>query len=54
MLDGLRWMRAYGCAEALVNTHIGNERALALYERLGFYRLPEGLVVLGRSLPDDV
>jgi ribosomal protein S18 acetylase RimI-like enzyme len=52
VLDGLRWMRTYGCLDALVNTHVGNQRALALYERLGFRRLPEGLVVLGRSLAE--
>jgi len=50
VLDGLRWMRAYGCVDALVNTHVGNHRALALYERLGFSRLPEQLTVLGTSL----
>ena len=50
--DGLRWMGASGCVEALVNTHADNQRALALYERLGFDRLPDGLVVLGLSLRD--
>ena len=50
VLDGLHWMRAYGCRDALVNTHVGNHRALALYERLGFSRLPEQLTVLGTSL----
>jgi ribosomal protein S18 acetylase RimI-like enzyme len=50
VLDGLNWMRSHACTEVLVNTHVGNERALALYERLGFHRLPEGLIVLGRTL----
>jgi ribosomal protein S18 acetylase RimI-like enzyme len=52
VLDGLRWMGTYGCVDALVNTHVGNERALALYERLGFRRLPESLIVLGRPLAE--
>ena len=46
--------RAYGCVDALVNTHVGNHRALALYERLGFRRLPEQLTVLGTALADAV
>jgi GNAT superfamily N-acetyltransferase len=50
VLDGLRWMQAHGCGEALVNTHHDNTRALGLYERLGFGRLPDGLTVLGSSL----
>jgi ribosomal protein S18 acetylase RimI-like enzyme len=53
VLDGLRWMAAAGCVEALVNTHADNQRALALYQRLGFVRLPEGLIVLGLSLRDE-
>ena len=53
VLDGLRWMAAGGCVEALVNTHTHNARALALYEHLGFVRLPDGLVVLGPSLLDE-
>jgi ribosomal protein S18 acetylase RimI-like enzyme len=53
VLDGLRWMAAAGCVEALVNTHADNERALALYEWLGFVRLPDGLTVPGLSLRDE-
>ena len=45
-------MARTGCKEALVNTHADNARALALYERLGFRPLPDGLVVLGSSLGD--
>ena len=52
VLDGLRWMARTGCKEALVNTHTDNARALALYERLGFRPLPDGLVVLGSPLGD--
>jgi ribosomal protein S18 acetylase RimI-like enzyme len=43
-------MATGGCAEALVNTHDHNHRALALYTRLGFTPLPDGLVVLGSAL----
>jgi ribosomal protein S18 acetylase RimI-like enzyme len=50
VVDGLRWMVATGCAEALVNTHHDNHRALALYARLGFTPLPDGLTVLGSAL----
>jgi ribosomal protein S18 acetylase RimI-like enzyme len=50
VLDGLGWMAAAGCIEALVNTHADNHRALALYDRLGFRALPDGLVVLGSTL----
>ncbi len=46
VLDTLRWMRRHGAREALVNTEQGNERALALYERHGFVRQDEGLVVM--------
>lgn len=46
VLDTLRWFRRRGAREALVNTETANERALALYERHGFVRLDEGLVVL--------
>jgi ribosomal protein S18 acetylase RimI-like enzyme len=52
VLDGLQWMRSHGCSDALVNTHVGNDRALALYDRLGFRRLPDGLTILGRALEE--
>ena len=48
--DGLRWMRLRGARSAYVNTQDDNERALRLYERAGFRRLPVGLCVLGRDL----
>jgi ribosomal protein S18 acetylase RimI-like enzyme len=51
VIDGLRWLKANGVQQAVVNTQSGNERALALYERLGFARQPTGLVVLARPLP---
>jgi ribosomal protein S18 acetylase RimI-like enzyme len=48
--DGLRWLRARGARSAYVNTQVENARALELYERAGFRRMPVGLCVLGRSL----
>jgi len=49
-LDGLRWMRRHGSAQAAVNTQVGNEPALALYQRLGFRLKPGGLAVLRRDI----
>ena len=46
--DTLRWLHRRGAREALVNTESGNARALALYERFGFVRQAEGLLVLER------
>ena len=52
VLDALRWMRARGVHQAVVNTQVANERALALYLRLGFRLQPSGLAVLTRPLRD--
>jgi ribosomal protein S18 acetylase RimI-like enzyme len=52
VIDGLRWLRAANADHAVVNTQADNERALALYERLGFRRQPSGLIVLARPLGD--
>jgi ribosomal-protein-alanine N-acetyltransferase len=49
-LDGLRWLRRKGVAEAVVNTQLGNEAALALYLSLGFRHEPIQLSVLHRRL----
>jgi ribosomal protein S18 acetylase RimI-like enzyme len=51
LLDGLRWLRRRRAADALVNTQVGNRRALALYVGLGFEVLDERLQVLGGPLP---
>jgi GNAT superfamily N-acetyltransferase len=48
--DGLNWMRTHGATRAMVNTQEDNTRALDLYLRTGFTRLPVGLCVLGREL----
>ena len=50
VLDALRWMRRRGAARALVNTQVGNDAAVALYERLRFRLEPDGLAVMGRTL----
>jgi ribosomal protein S18 acetylase RimI-like enzyme len=50
LTDGLRWLRVHNARSAFVNTQVDNERALRIYERAGFRRLPVGLCVLGRSL----
>lgn len=44
--DSLRWLHRKGVGMALVNTQERNVRALGLYERLGFVRQREGLLVL--------
>ncbi len=49
-LDGLRWLRRRGVAEAVVNTQLSNEPALALYLSLGFRHEPIQLSVLRRRL----
>ncbi len=47
--DCLHWLHRKGVGMALVNTQERNQRALALYERLGFIRQREGLLVLDWS-----
>jgi ribosomal protein S18 acetylase RimI-like enzyme len=44
--DGLRWLQRRGALTTLVNTQEANERALRLYQRIGFVLEPHGLVVL--------
>ncbi len=48
--DGLRWMRRFGAEVAWVNTQERNERAMELYQHLGFELEPHPLTVLRRSL----
>lgn len=49
-VDGLRWLRRRGVSEAVVNTQLGNDAALALYLSLGFRQEPLQLSVLHRRL----
>ena len=49
-LDALRWLGRKGVTEAVVNTQLGNEPALALYLSLGFRLEPLQLSVLHRAL----
>lgn len=50
VVDSLGWMRRRGAANAVVNTQVANERALALYLATGFRLQPSGLEVLGRTI----
>lgn len=48
VVDALRWCRARGVAKVVVNTGTDNERALALYRRLGFVDTPLDLLLMER------
>jgi GNAT superfamily N-acetyltransferase len=50
LTDGLQWLRTRGATRAYVNTQSDNDRAYALYQRVGFTPMPVGLCVLGRTL----
>lgn len=50
LFDGLGWMYRHGVSRAVVNTQVGNERALALYLSAGFEEDPSGLSVLAAGL----
>ena len=50
VMDSLRWMARWRVQRALVNTHIGNDAALALYHRLGFNDLSDRLHVFERRI----
>jgi ribosomal protein S18 acetylase RimI-like enzyme len=51
--DALGWSRRRGARTVVVNTQEHNDRALALYEHLGFTRRPDGLAVLSCTLESD-
>jgi ribosomal protein S18 acetylase RimI-like enzyme len=46
VLDSLTWMHRRRLSHGLVNTAVDNDRALRLYESVGFRQLPERLVVM--------
>jgi GNAT superfamily N-acetyltransferase len=48
--DALRWMRRRSAQVGWVNTQEANERALSLYEHLGFQPAGHDLTVMARSL----
>lgn len=50
--DSLEWLRRRGVTNAVVNTQVENERALALYLATGFHLQPSGLQVLGRTITE--
>jgi GNAT superfamily N-acetyltransferase len=50
MVDALEWLRRWRVGTAMVNTHVGNTAALALYASLGFTRLDQQLAVLALDL----
>ena len=50
LADSLHWLRRRHATSVLVNTQLGNLRALDLYERAGFERETDRLSVLHREL----
>lgn len=50
--DCLAWLVRRGATGAVVNTQVENERALALYQAMGFRLQPSGLDVLGRTIAE--
>lgn len=52
VVDGLGWMRRRGADRVMVNTQADNQRALRLYQRLGFHLEASGLAVLSRRLEE--
>jgi GNAT superfamily N-acetyltransferase len=45
LLDGMYWLRRWRVSQILVNTQMTNQRAVDLYEHIGFRRRPNGLHV---------
>jgi ribosomal protein S18 acetylase RimI-like enzyme len=54
LCDGLSWLQRRGVREVLVNTNFDNDRALMLYERLGFRLLPDSLQVFEKKFEAPV
>ena len=50
LLDGLHWLRGLNAHRIVVNTQIGNDAALGLYQQVGFREDPAGLSVLSAPL----
>ncbi|MGH9154285.1 MAG: GNAT family N-acetyltransferase [Acidimicrobiales bacterium] len=50
VVDALVWLRRWRVERAVVNTQLGNEAAVALYESVGFVHEPMGLCVLSLEL----
>ncbi|MGH9164874.1 MAG: GNAT family N-acetyltransferase [Acidimicrobiales bacterium] len=50
VVDALVWLRRRRVDRAVVNTQLGNEAALALYQGVGFRLEPNGLCVLSLAL----
>jgi ribosomal protein S18 acetylase RimI-like enzyme len=48
--DALRWMRRRSFSTTYVNTGVTNDAALALYDRFGFVRLDDQLVIAEHRL----
>lgn len=53
LADALCWMADGGATTAWVNTQVGNDTALALYERRGFMLQPSRLAVLTQEVPPE-
>jgi ribosomal-protein-alanine N-acetyltransferase len=43
--DAVEWMQSRNLSSVLVNTGVGNAPALALYEKFGFRRLSDHLII---------
>ena len=54
LLDGLHWLRALHAHRIVVNTQMGNDAALGLYQQVGFREDPAGLSVLSAPLSRSV
>ncbi|MEO6120956.1 MAG: GNAT family N-acetyltransferase [Acidimicrobiales bacterium] len=50
VVDALRWLRRWRVERAMVNTQLGNDAAVALYESVGFTHEAGGLCVLSLDL----